>query len=431
MKKRYLAFFTIILLFLTLTLQANGINNSKKVYVVPIKGEIGPAVDEYIKNSILNIKQDPDAVAIIFEIDTYGGRIDSAVKISRNMMNLNLPTIAFINTKAVSAGVLLSISTDTIVMAPSSTIGSAETIPNTEKILSEWISSLRSVAEEKGYSTEIVAAMADKSIEIPGVIQKDRLLNLTSKEAKELDFIDFIETDYNNILQKAAIDYDEITEIPIPTSVKLAQHMTSVYMTSVLLTLGFVGLIVEVLTPGFGIGGTVSFVAFALYFGGAILAGNTGWAVLIVFLVGITLLLIEAFIPGFGIPGIGGIISIIISIFMASNNINIALTSLLITFILTITALILLLKFAPRNKHFNRIVLRTQIKNKDAYKNDNKDIKYLGKSGIAISMLRPIGKIDIDGEILEAISEGTYIEVESKVEVVKIEGSKIIVKKID
>lgn len=184
MKKQWLIFFILILLFSTFTFQANGMDRAKNVYVIPIEGEIGPAVYEYVKDSILTVKQDSNAVAIIFEIDTYGGRIDSAVKISRKMLDTNLPIISFVNTKAVSAGVLLTISADTIVMAPSSTIGSAETIPNTEKILSEWTSSLRSVAQEKGHSSEIAAAMADKSIEIPGVVEKDRLLNLTAQEAK-------------------------------------------------------------------------------------------------------------------------------------------------------------------------------------------------------------------------------------------------------
>lgn len=431
MKKQWLIFFILILLFSTFTFQANGMDRAKNVYVIPIEGEIGPAVYEYVKDSILTVKQDSNAVAIIFEIDTYGGRIDSAVKISRKMLDTNLPIISFVNTKAVSAGVLLTISADTIVMAPSSTIGSAETIPNTEKILSEWTSSLRSVAQEKGHSSEIAAAMADKSIEIPGVVEKDRLLNLTAQEAKKLEFINFIETDYNGILQTAGIEYTDIIKIPMSTGVRLAQTMTSAYMTPILLTLGFVGLLVEIFAAGFGIGGTVSFIAFALYFGGAILAGNTGWAVLIVFLMGIVLLLIEAFIPGFGVPGIGGLICIIISIFMASNSITGALLSLLIALILTIIFFILLLKYAPKNKHFDRIILKTQIKNQKGHQDIDRCAQYLGQEGIVISMLRPVGRIDINGKTLDVISEGVFIEVGSRVEVVKVEGMKIIVKKIN
>ena len=430
MKKRYLAFLLIILICVMSIFQVNAIETNKNVYIIPIEGEIGPALDQYVNDTMTNIKEDPNAVGIIFEINTYGGRIDSANNISKAMMDIDIPTISFVNTKAVSAGVLLAISSDTIIMAPGSTIGSAETIPNTEKILSEWTSSLRTVAQKKGHSAKIVAAMADKSIEIAGLIEKDKLLNLTAQEAKEVGFIDSIESSYNNILQNMDLEYTDIIKVPISGTVKLAQIATSTYISTILLALGFIGIIVEILTPGFGIGGTISLMAFGIYFGGAILAGNTTWAVLLVFLVGIILLFIEIFIPGFGIPGIGGIISIIISIFMASDNVTTAIVSLLIAFICTIIAFILLLKYAPRNKYFDSIILKTQIKGDEEEKTNEKE-KYLNKEGIAISMLRPVGKIDIDGDILEVISEGVFIEKGSRVVVTNINDNKIIVKKID
>lgn len=422
---------TIVLLFSILPFQAFSTNETKNVYVIPIEGEIGPAVYEYVKGSIATVEKDPNAVAIIFKIDTYGGRVDSAAKISRLMLDTQLETIAFVNTKAVSAGVLLTISADTIVMAPSSTIGSAETIPNTEKILSEWTSSLRSVAQEQGRDPELVAAMADASIEIPDVVEKDRLLNLTTQEAKELEFIDYVERDITEILQSASIDYTDIIELQIATRVRLAQTMTSAYIAPILLTLGFVGLLMEIFTAGFGVGGTVSFVSFALYFGGAILAGNAGVAVLMVFLVGIILLLIEAFAPGFGIPGIGGIIAIIISIVMASNSATSAVVSLFISFVLTIIAFILILKYAPRSKHFDRIILGTQMKKEEGYSATNKYSQYVGLEGIVVTYLRPAGSIDINGELLDVVSEGAFIEVGSKVKVIKVEGRRIIVKKIN
>lgn len=88
--------------------------------------------------------------AIIFEIDTYGGLIDEAEKIKNLIIDLKTPTISFVNNKAESAGVLITISSENVVMAESSTIGSAETIPNTEKVLSMWRSFLRDVAQLRG-----------------------------------------------------------------------------------------------------------------------------------------------------------------------------------------------------------------------------------------------------------------------------------------
>lgn len=431
MKRRWLIFLTLALLFSILPLQASGSNGVSNVYVIPIEGEIGPAVYEYVKSSIVAAEQDPNAVAIIFEIDTYGGRIDSAEKISTVIRRTGLPTISFVNTKAESAGVLLTISADTIVMAPGSTIGSAEPIPNTEKTLSMWTSLLRAVAQEKGRDPELVAATADRAIEISGVIEKDRLLNLTTREAKELEFADYVESDYEGILQSTSIEYSNIVEVPVAARVRLAQIVTSSYVAPILLSLGFIGLLIEIFTAGFGVGGTVSFVAFALYFGGAILAGNAGWAVLMVFFVGLILLLIEAFAPGFGIPGVGGLICVIVSIIMASNGAVSAIVSLLISFVLTIIAFILILKYAPRSKHFDRIILGTQLKKEEGYSSTGKYSQYIGQEGIVITYLRPAGTIDVGGEILDVISEGAFIEIGSRVKVAKVEGRRIIVKKIN
>ncbi|SDK37967.1 NfeD family protein [Natronincola ferrireducens] len=431
MKKRWDIFLILIFIFVILPFQTFGAGDINNVYIVPIEGEIGPAVYQYVRDNIHMAETDPNAVAIIFEIDTYGGRIDSAEKISKLIMASRLPTIAFVNTKAESAGVLLTISADAIAMAPGGTIGSAEPIPNTEKTLSMWTSLLRAAAEEKGRDPELVASTADKAIEIPDVIEKDRLLNLTTREAKALGLADVVADDYATILQATEIDYTNIISTPVPNRVRVAQTMTSAYIAPILLTLGFAGLVFEIFTAGFGVGGTVSFVAFSLYFGGAILAGNAGWAVLMVFLVGMALLLIEAFAPGFGIPGLGGIICIVVSIIMASNSVATAIISLFISFVLTIVALILILKYAPRSKHFDRIILGTKMKKEEGYSAAGKYHQYIGQQGEVITFLRPAGTIDVNGEVLDVVSEGAFIEVGSKVRVAKVEGRRIIVKKID
>lgn len=421
----------VLLLILVLPIQIAGAQSEKNVYVIPIKGEIGPAVYEYVKERLNTIEQDPNVAAVIFEIDTYGGRIDSADNISQLILDTAVPTISFVKTKAISAGVLLTISSDKIVMAPRSTIGAAETIPNTEKALSAWTSMLRTVAQEKGRDPELIAAMADKSISIPGVIEEGKLLSLTTKEAEKLGLIDLVESNYEGILKSLDIDYTDIIKEEISSSVRWAQILSSSYVVPILLTIGFVGLVIEVLTAGFGIAGTVSLISFALYFGGSFLAGNAGITVIILFIAGVILLAIEAFIPGFGVPGIGGIVCIIISIVLAANSIATAVVSLLIAFVLTVIAVVLILKYAPRNKFFDRIILSTVIEGSKGHESPGKYEQYVGQVGTVVTFLRPAGTIDIDGNLLDVVSEGTFIEVGSKVKVMKVEGKKIIVRKID
>lgn len=430
--KRKSIFGVMILVFIFLSLGiVNGNTNDKNVYIIPIKGDITPATYYYVKHNLGIAEQDQNAEAVIFEIDTYGGRIDSAEKISNLILNTNLRTVSFVNTKAESAGVLLTISANNIAMAPGGTIGSAETIPNTEKILSTWVSMLRSVAQERGRDEQIVTAMADKSVAIPGIIEKDRLLNITTSDAQELEFIDVVSQDHNQALDLLGISYNNIVMAESTNSIRLAQFVTNPYVAPILLTIGFVGFLAELFIAGFGVAGTVSLISFALYFSGNVLAGNTGWSAAIIFLAGIILLATEAFIPGFGVVGVGGIACIIISVFLASGSAVAALISLFISFILTVIILIIIFKYAPKSSHFNRIVLNTKLDKDKGFTSFDNYEEYVGRTGTVVTPLRPSGTISIDGRLLDVVSEGQFIGKEESVKISRIEGMRIVVQKIN
>ncbi len=431
MSKKFICLLLLALVFLSIP-GAESYGTGGNVYVIPVKGEIGPAVYQYLHSNINRAMNDPNVAAIIIEIDTYGGLIESAVNISDSIISSNVPTIAFVNKKAESAGVLITISADQIVMAPGATIGSAEPIPNTEKNLSYWTGQLRTVAQQKGRDPQLVAAMADSSIEIPDVVEGGRLLNLTTYEAQDLNFTDLVASDYETILEEFNIAYGNIRTVELPSRIKLAQLLTNPYVVPILLAAGFIGILIEIFTPGFGLGGTIGLISFVLYFGGGIMAGNAGFAVVIIFLTGIALLVIEAFVPGFGVPGIGGIICIIASIVLGASNLAVALTSLVIAFLLTLVAFIVILKYAPRNQFFSRIVLSTRENVEDGYVSSRVQYDHLmGEQGTVKTFLRPAGTIEIKNELYDVISEGDFIEVGSLVKVIKVEGRKIIVRKID
>ena len=406
-------------------------DNARQVYVIPLEGEVGVAMEQFVTVSLNEARRNPDLKGVIFTIDTYGGRVDSAERISELITSLEVPTAAYVNPRAISAGVLLTISSDYIAMAPGSNIGSAETIPDTEKALSAWTGALRSVAQEKGRDPELVAAMADQSIEIENIVASGKLLNLTASEALEVGFSDLTATNLEEVAQLMGMEEAQLVEMEISRTVRLAQILTSTYVAPVLLSVGFIGLMIEILTAGFGFGGTVSLVAFSLYFGGSILAGNAGTAVLLVFLAGILLLLIEAFAPGFGFPGIGGILLVIISIVMASSSVTSAVVSLIAALIASVIALVLILKYAPKSKYFDRLTLVTEMSSDLGYVSTEGKEGLVGKEGIVTSYLHPAGTVDIDGEKVDAVSEGTYVETGTRVKVIRREGRRIVVRKTD
>ena len=264
---------------------------SDNVYVIEISGEVNPGMLNYVRENIEDANN-KNADLILFEVDTLGGRIDSAEKISQEILKSKVKTASYVNTKAESAGVLLSISANSLYMAPASTIGSAEPIPNTEKTLSYWKSLLETTAEKRGRDPKLVAAMADSSIEIDNLVVKDKLLNLTTNKAKELNFSDGTMNSRQEIYEDLGLSaVNEIITVR-KLSDNIIGFISSSLISQLLLTLGFVGLVVEVITPGFGFGGFLSIVGFSLFFAGSIISGSTTSFAIIVFLLGIILMLL-------------------------------------------------------------------------------------------------------------------------------------------
>ncbi len=428
MKLRKIGIVLIVLLMLSSIALGSEVNTGDKVYVVPIKGEINRATNYFVKNTIEELEHE-GAKAIIFEIDTYGGLIDQAQQIKDSIISTDIPTISFVNNNAQSAGVLITIASERVVMAKNATIGSAETIPNTEKALSMWRAILRDTAQYRGRNSDIIEAMADKDIEIEGINEIGKLINLTSNEALEYGIADLIANDYQSILDNFNIKGSEIVKVEEGLQVKFAKAISSSTLSTLLLAIGLIGIAVEVFTPGFGVGGIASIIAFGLYFGGNILAGNSNWISLTFFVIGLILIVIEGMVPGFGLPGISGIIFIIIGIIMAMANLRVAVLSLSIAIILTTIVIIIFVKLVYRSKIFNNIILSNKL-HKDKGYIPSEDMEHLlGEEGTALSDLRPIGFIEIGSNKYDALSDGGFIVRNDKIKVVKVEGSKIFVRR--
>ena len=400
-----------------------------KVYIVPINGEINRATKNYVKD-VLDDLNGEDVDAIIFQIDTYGGLISEANDIKDMIISTNIPTISFVNNKAGSAGVLITIAGENVVMSPNAMIGSAEPDPNTEKVLSMWRSWLRDTAQYRGRNSDIIEAMVDRDILVEGINEGGKLINLTSQEALEYGIADYISNDYRDIAEHFGYGDAQIIEKNESLQIKLAKYISNPYLSSFILTIAFVGLVIEILTPGFGLGGTISVIGFGLYFGGNILAGNSNWTSLALFIVGLVLLIIEVIVPGFGLPGISGIIFVIVGVVLAMDSVVNAVLSISIAIIITTIIGIILIKRGFESKLFKSIVLTNETKREKGYISSYIDEELISKKGITVSELRPSGFVDIDGQRLDVLSDEGYISKGIEVIVVKIEGSKIFVRRI-
>lgn len=453
----------------------------KPVYIIPVKGIIDLGLSGFIKRALDEAKQ-ADAGAIILEIDTFGGRVDAAVEITDALEKIKpIPTIAFIDDHAWSAGALISLACEKIIMSPGSSIGSAEPRQigfagkdelTDEKALSAIRAKFKSLAEENNHSINLALAMVDKEIELKQVRVKDeiniltdqeleeikprysrkeiqiiktvspkgKLLNLTASEAKQLGLTQEILSSRAQVLRSLKLENSVMQEAKPNWSERLVRLLTHPIVSPLLLTLGFLGIFFELQMPGWGISGTLGLIFLGLFFWGHYLVGLASWTELIIFFLGILLLLLELLvIPGFGITGISGIILILMGIFlslvkhplsMPAAQLNRAVYTLSFAIISTFVVGVIAWKFLPKSSLFKRIVLSSAETKKQGFQSAASLDIYLGKTGKALSALRPSGRASIEGKSLDVITEGEFIDKDRNIQVIKVEGSKIIVKEV-
>ncbi len=426
-----LLFIPILLMPAPFSLQLEA--ESATVYIIPVKGQIEPGWLLFLKRS-LEEATESGAQAIILEMDTPGGFIDTAREAKKLLDELTIPVYGFVNNDALSAGAYLTLATDGFYMAPGSTIGAAEPILLTgkevdEKTLSFWEAEMRSTAEKQGKDPLIAAAMVRRPLAIEGLVREGELLTLTTVEAEKLSFSDGTVNSIEELLDRTGLTGSNTIRISATFWERLSGWLINPIIATILLMMGFFFMVVEIMTPGFGVGGLLSLIAFGLYFGGHFLTGVSGWPAILLFGFGIILLLIEAFIPGFGIFGISGLIAVIISIVLAAASTASGIYTLLISLFVAAIASFIAFKFLQRKGALKRIVL-SESATREAGFSSSADYGYLlGKEGITVTPLRPSGTVEIEGEKYDTISESGFLDSNEAVEVSKIEGYRIVVRK--
>jgi membrane-bound serine protease (ClpP class) len=275
--------------------------------------------------------------------------------------------------------------------------------------------------------------MVDKDVEIKGIIEKDKILTLNAEQAIKLNFVDGNASSIEEVLNFLNLKDTKIVYIYPNWAENISRFVTNPIVSSLLLSLGFLGLIIEFWTLGWGIAGSIGIISLSLFFGGHVIAGLAGLETIILFAIGILLLLAEIFlIPGFGLAGIGGIAAILTSIFLTFGNIVQATYSILIALGVSIIGLLLLIKYIPSTRTWRKFVLSTEQKKELGYTVGTKDLKRLnGKEGIAITPLRPSGIVEINGKKLNALTMGEYVDSNTKIKIISVEGNKIVVEAVD
>jgi membrane-bound serine protease (ClpP class) len=426
------------LIFLTVNLFPQ-----KKVFLAEITGEIDPRMAPYISR-VVSDAENNGANAIIFRINTFGGRVDAATQIKDAIIGSRLLTIAFINNRAISAGSLIALSCRKICMVPGSSIGAATVVDQSgqkqsEKYQSFMRSEMRSTAERNGRRTDIVQGMVDENILVPGINDNNRLITLTSDEAKKYGIADTLVYSLNDCLSDFGLKDAQVIKVNSNWAEDLVGFLNQPLISSILIILGLVGIFAEIKSPGFGFPVILGVVSLLLFFGSSYILQLASIINIVLFILGVILLLLEIFvIPGFAITGVIGIILIIGSIFLSlignnlpfwdSANVSRAVIQLSVSLLFAFIFIYLLAKILPKSSAFSRLVLSNEEKADQGFVSYPSIKELVGMEGFALTTLRPAGSAEFNGQKYDVVADWEYIPKGNKVKVLRVEGIKVVVK---
>ncbi|MEN6413320.1 MAG: NfeD family protein [Veillonellales bacterium] len=408
---------------------AGGSPEPAPVIVVNIKGEIDSSQAALIYRAVKDA-QSRKAQAIVVEIDTFGGLVDSAVKIRDLISESPVKTICYVKNRAWSAGALIAISHQHIAMAPGGSIGAAEPIPTTEKTVAALKAEFAATANKNRRNAKVAEAMVDKSLGYPGYAEPGQILALTDYQAVQLGYADLIAANRQELLAHYGLEASSVIEYSSAWQDKMAGWLSDPTMKAVLLTVIFLAVLVEIKTAGMGVAALIGLLAAFVFYAGQWLTGLAGWLELTLFIGGILLLVIELHTPGAGIFGAAGAGCILFSLYQTLGGDAAALTILAVSMLVAVIIFLFIVSRLPSNRLWAKVVLQDAENSQSGFSSSQDYSRFLEREGVTQSLLRPAGIVVIDGTQLDVVSEGQYIKAGVKVKVVSVSGSRIVVRPV-
>lgn len=462
--KRNTIYLTKLFLFVWLGLLGPALLISAKgeekpvVYTIDIKKEIDNTTRIYLSNGLEEARA-MNAEAVLIHMNTYGGLVEAADSMRTAILYSPVPVYVFIDNNAASAGALISIACKKIFMRKGANIGAATVVDQTgsempDKYQSYMRSMIRSTAEAHGKDTivdrgdtiyrwkrdpRIAEAMVDERTVVPHLIDSGKVLTLTAEEAMQWGYCDGIAESLEEVI-RTYLDMDvyQIKKYTPSWLDDLKGFLMSPVLQSLLILIIIGGIYFEMQTPGIGFPSAAAVVAAILYFAPLYIDGLAqNWEIL-VFIAGLVLIGLEVFvIPGFGVAGIGGIVMVVggLTISLLDNtNFNFegvsggdtgrAALTVLMGLGLSFVAIIWLSHKIGRRGLLRKVALEADL---EASVSSPALAGMVGKEGVAATVLRPSGKVWIDGELYDGVSEDGFIEKGSKIRILRFENAQVYV----
>ncbi len=435
----------------------------KLVYKFNIMENIAPAIWRQTKQAF-EAADSMKADLVLIHMNTYGGLVVDADSIRTRILNSKIPVIVYIDNNAASAGALISIACDRIYMRSGGSIGAATVVNQTgekmpDKYQSYMRATMRATAESHGKDTIIsgrdttyrwrrdpliAEAMVDERVYIPGVIDTGKILTFTPIEAMENGYCEGICDNLDEVLKLNAMENARIVEYKPTALEKFIGFMVNPIVSGILIMAILGGIYFEMQSPGIGFPFGVAVLAAVLYFSPLYLEGlAANWEILL-FIIGLILIALEIFVvPGFGITGMSGItlaftglvLSMIKNVDFTFDHVNmndllIALATVFTGSVAGIGLAIYLSQkmFTAETGQFSHLSLHRVMKLEDGYLGVDVDLLQLkGARGVAVTTLRPSGKIAIEGKNYDAMAEAGMIDKGTRIVVTRVEAAQLYV----
>ncbi len=432
------------------------------IFVIPIQDTVNEPQFYFLRRA-LKEAQRANASAIILDIDTPGGLVLSAMNEMDALLASRIPTIAFVNKNALSAGSLISLATDQIYMHPGAVIGASAVVSGggedlnktmKEKSTSVVEAKARGTAKAKGHAEDVAEAFVRVESEVvrDGVVidSSAKLLSLNAQDAVKLYggkplLAAGIADDIEGVIRAAGLK-GAVKRLEPSGFESFAHWITN--LAPLLLGAGLLLGYTEIKMPGFGLPGIGAIICFALYFWGHLIAGLAGMESVVVFVLGLVLVLLEIFVfSGTLIAGLVGVLLMLGALVWAmvdqwptenggwampsSAQLERPIFNLILGLAGMGVGIAFLAKVLPKTSIYNRLVLGDAVGAGVGVTVPVVNVTAkAGDTGTATTTLRPAGKAIIGDEVFDVVSSGGYIEKGTPIRIVSADGMGIVVEPV-
>ena len=419
-------------------------------WILTIDGEIHSGTVTYLRRGIQEAAN-AGAGVVVLVLSTPGGYLDAAVESRGILLDSKVPTVAYVSREAFSAGAAIAIACETILFSPGGVIGAATPVTLVgddmreapEKVISATRKLFRATAEFRGRPPEIAEAMVDRDVSIPGLIEEGKLLTLTGQEAAQWGYSDGEVTSIESWL--ADQGYGETIRFQVRWIDELIDVLTSPVAVGLLITLGLLGLIVEMLVPGFGIPGLIGIACLGTFFWTHFLVGLAGWESIAFLFGGIVAVVLEIFAftaVDFGLSGLLGLILIglgfytaMVGPFTGRGQAAQAIAIVSVGLIVSVVSAVILLTRLPRTRlRLGGIILSSAITGRSHEKAESTQdtaSAWVGRRGIAATDLHPVGSGVFDEQRTDVVCEEGFLPQGTPIVVIQDDAYRKVVRRAE